>query len=103
MTIVLYCLILSTAFDSNNKTRTLPPVFVEMSQTIWPRSRLKLCAIHFRRKNILWVAGGSLGLRLENVTAQLSPVSQKGWEEENQLSNLPNVSHLLPANSTNFS
>lgn len=49
MTIFLYCLILSTAFDFCKKQKHIP-VFIEMRQTIQPQRELTLCAIHFRRK-----------------------------------------------------
>ena len=107
MTILLYCLILSTAFDSSKKT-TEPFFFF-----FYPPPRLcwNDSASELDSNCVLYTSEGKTycGFQVvhsacvwKNVTAQLSPVSQKGWEEENQLSNLPYVSHLLPANSTNF-
>lgn len=68
---------------------------IEMRQKIL-RSELKLCALHFRRTTYcgLQVVHSACIWKRHRSTL---PVSQKGWEEENYLSNLPYTIHLPPA------
>lgn len=101
MTISLYSFIFFTVFVwSNNR------IFFFLSPHFWfppirrqtePQPTLRLCAVHFRRKTycrFLVVHSACIWKHRRSH----SHISQKGWEEENELSNLPFVSRLLSLN-----